>query len=131
MWIHSETQTLHDKNIQSSVRFSIFIFFGSYLHSSKSVFTMESSIVIDKDLHGAFFFVHFCFENLCLHYHHIYLFLFLCIYHYHYKQVHYKILFSIIFQLFSILDCSFFNCCITQIFEHSQSFVEASCIMVS
>ena len=33
--------------------------------------------------------------------------MFLFIYHYHHKQVYCQILFSIIFQLFSIFDCTF------------------------
>ena len=77
--LKKETKT---KIISSSIKFSIFIFFSSYLHSSKS-----------------------------LRCHYIFLFLFLCIYHCQHKQIYYQILFSIIFQLFSIFDRTFLAIC--------------------
>ena len=77
--LKKETKT---KIISSSIKFSIFIFSSSYLHSSKS-----------------------------LRCHYIFLFLFLRIYHCQHKQIYYQILFSIIFQLFSIFDRTFLAIC--------------------
>ena len=89
---------------------------GYARNSSNCECECESSVIINKHLHGMVLWV-LSYENLPLYFHCIFLFLFLCIYHrhhhhhhhHHHKKVCFQNLYSLDLQFFSIFYYNFFK----------------------